>query len=72
VLKLTSQKPTKYISQQTNWKVLLKTWLKHEPYQGIETARKVQLIIEIKTCSRVDKLPPSSFMWAIISFSNKL
>jgi hypothetical protein len=47
---------------QTNWNALLKAWLQHEPYQGIENARKVQLIIQIKTFSRVEKLPPSSFM----------
>ncbi len=60
--KLTSQKPTQtLVSLQAYWHVLLKTWPKQEPYQGIESVRGVQLITKIRTYARVDRLPPSSF-----------
>jgi hypothetical protein len=49
------------VSLWTYWHVLLKAWQKHEPYQGIVSAREAHLTIKVRAHATVDKLPPSYF-----------
>jgi hypothetical protein len=44
---------------------------KHDPCQGIVSASETHLIIEVKAHAKVDKLPPSSFIYTI-SLSSRL
>jgi hypothetical protein len=59
--KLTSLKPTiNLLSLQAHWHVLVEAQPKQNPYQGTIN-RGPQLIIEVKACVKVHRLPPSSF-----------
>jgi hypothetical protein len=51
---------------------LLKTWAKHDPCQRITSPRKQEeLTNEVKTCTTVDRLSPSSSTYAT-NLSSKL
>jgi hypothetical protein len=60
--KITSLKPTKVLlSLQAYWHVLVEAQPKQNSYQGTINLRRPQLIIEIKACVKVHRLPPSPF-----------
>jgi hypothetical protein len=65
-LKLTFQKPRQtFASLQAYSHALLKAWPKQLPCQRVASPKRAHETIELRAHVRVDRLPPSSFTYAI-------